>query len=299
MKKLTPRLFYVIVTCLFCVYLVSACSDRAEYRTNSAVGPLSANARNVLASENPDNIIKAALAFEEAGQFSSALSLYQQLYASDTLSSEALSITVRLGIARNYNNLGQKEKARQEFTDLYLTHPLDKNIETAYVGFLMYNGDISHAQKILSAAEQADTLTTTQKIQLGIVSEISGDQNKARLLWDSIYFMTPENSTVLEYLAISFALDKNYDASVDLLKSLLDNSETVVKARLTLANIYALSGQADAALAIAESVISYEEAQQKSGFYKILPKMSRREQASALLLGQIPAKVIRRLTGQQ
>ena len=61
--------------------LLAACASGPEKRVNKAEGPISARARNILASQNPEALLRVGLGFEQSGNLQGALNIYGQAMA--------------------------------------------------------------------------------------------------------------------------------------------------------------------------------------------------------------------------
>ena len=271
--------------------VIMGCTQGPAKRVNTPTGPLTATAKNRFVQEDPDALRRAALGFERGGQHSSALNLYLQLSAQYPNDRESA-----LGIARCLIALGQKREGTLRLESLYTEAPEDRQVRQALLDAYMKSVQIEKAETMLAPLVANESATQLELLQFGVLNEVLGRPLIARQIWDEVRGSDTGNVVASRYIAISFALDKEYETAVALLQGLLDNPETDSVGRETLSYIYALSGQTDAAIAIASSVLSAEEVDQRRTLFKLLPTLSRREQATGILLNRVSADTIRRLT---
>ena len=286
---MTPKNSAIFLT--LSLALLSACTDGPAKRVNTPTGPLTATAKNRLVKEDPASLKRAAAGFERSGQHSAALNLYLQLSAQYPDDRESA-----LGIARCLINLGQRTEGIARLEALYSADTTDRRARAALIDAYMKDVQIDKARSLLQPVVEGGYASLVEKLQYGVLLEVEGQPEQARLIWDEVRATAPKDPRATRYMAISFALDKEYDTSVALLQSLLDDPETDDMGRETLSYIYALSGQMKAALAIARSALSPREVDARTPLLELLPSLSRKEQATGILLDRVSAATIRRLT---
>lgn len=275
---------------LSCALFLSACASDPAGRTGRDSGPFSARAKNRLVEKDPAALRRTALGFENAGQCGAALSLYQQLLAVDPN-----DVASTRGLARCLAALGNSERGIAELEALYASSPTDAGIRSDLVGLYLKSMRLDDARALLSPLVEDGTPSILERLQYGIVLEILGAPEKARLIWDDVQQRAPGDLRAGRYLSMSFALDGSFDAAVALLQPLLDSPATAEKGRETLSYIYALSGQYQAALALARGVLTPQELDARRTMLKVLPRLSRADQASALFLNRISQDSMRAL----
>lgn len=278
---------FLLITMLF---FVTACSTGPERRTNSAAGPLGPAARNKMVQKSPEALLATAYGLERGGDLSAALALYSQLRAEYPDNKTAIQ-----GEARIFVLTGRGDVGINQLLQLHGLYPADQALQTDLVNSYIHLGYVERARDFLRGLQSGGILGDTQKVRLGVLEEVTGDAQRARLLWDEVQTSKPDNFETQQFLALSFALDGAYETATALLQQGLDRPSTAQDAKDMLAYIYALSGQWQTAEAIAQTVLSPEELAARRPVYQMLPRLRRAEQARAIMLGQITQEALETL----
>lgn len=284
-KILSTRI--TLAACLF----LAACASGPEKRTNNDQGPVSARARNVLASENPQGLVTVAEGFERTGNLEGAYNLYSQAIAA---APELLS--AKLGLARIYAKINEADRAKVVLESLEGDHGSDPEYILTSVEILTLLANYNQAEIVLEPLSSQANATAPILNMAGRLSQINGRPKRARDYFDRALGIQPGNSAVLRNLAISFAIDGQYESAVALLQRAMDSPLGATDAKRTLAYIYALSGQLKAANVIASSVVPQDEIQELSHIFRLLPRFTPAEQASVLMFDRVPVDALQRTT---
>lgn len=234
--------------------------------------------------------LRMARRFENAGDFSSALNMYLR-----ALRTAPENTTALLGVARIYGQAGGQAEAARYYKRILQLEPTNSEAATAIAGALIFEGEARQAitfvnQFLISAPPGTSTLYNI----LGIAHDLEGAHGEAQLAYAKGLNMAPDDSAITSNLALSFAVIGDYQTSIALLERVLGDSAKSDEqgrsiARQNLALVYALSGQLDAALDIARTVLSEEEVKINRTFYARLPDLGSSEKARAVFLGTLPA----------
>ncbi|WP_262691683.1 tetratricopeptide repeat protein [Kordiimonas aestuarii] len=278
-----------ISTCLLCLALAACTSGGPSKRATEDVGPLSAYARNNLATNNPEGLVKVGEGFEKAGDYAGAYVLYQQALAA---APELLS--ARIAVARIQTPLGKPEASVRALTILIREQPQSKSVRMALTEAQIAMSDYRSASETFRPLLDISQSPAAYDMA-GRLAYVGGDNQEARTYFDRALKLDPTNPEALQHLAFSYAIEGQFDSAVALLRKAMDRPDGQLPAQRSLAAIYALSGQRDAALHIAKSAMSAEEANSLRTYYQLLPRLSAKEQAEALMFDRIPKEAITRL----
>ncbi|WP_417457053.1 tetratricopeptide repeat protein [Kordiimonas sp.] len=273
--------------------LLTACaSGGPSKRATEDVGPVSVRARNSLATENPAGLVKVGEGFERAGNYAAAQALYQQ-----ALAAAPDLMAANVAVARILTPMGRPEESLRLLQALVEESPEATEARSALVDAYIANADYKSAlqtfQPLITSASSAEVYDTA-----GRLAYISGAPDGARIFFDKALKLEPENPSVLQHLALSYALDGAFESAVALIQKAMDRPSAQLPAQRSLAIIYALSGQTDAAMHIARGAMPLEEANNMRVFYQLLPKLQGEERAAAAMFGRIPTNAIEKLNGK-
>jgi len=262
--------------------LLCACAEGSGKYAKTSAGFLEPAARNRLSAGNPDAVTQTADGFARGGNLTAAKNLYEQVLAHHPDHAGA-----RRGLGVIALRSGDTIGGLSALEAVWRDNPDDITIRKTYVDSLVQAGKLDDARTVLRLARQDGVILVSERVQLGALEEVLGDAARARREWDMVQDLAPDSAEGRLFLALSFALDKNYETAVALVQPALETPETRREATSMLGNIYALSGQWETAISIMQTVFSGEEAEARRALYQVLPTLRRSEQARALLLGQI------------
>jgi len=269
--------------------VLTGCVASGERRATEDVGPVSAYARNTLAEENPAGLIRIGEGFERSGDFIGARKLYAQALAADPNLVEA-----EISYARASSMLGLNDEATAVLTLLLAKYPDNRQAKTTLA---QVHASAARNSAALLVLETLSDPTGRELMLMGQLSHVTGDDLKGQTRLAQALDLAPSDARVLEAAALSFALNGDYPASVGLLRRAMDQRSAAQTAQKSLAMVYALSGQRQAALRLARDVMSVDEVQKLEAFYRFLPRFSKQEQAAALFFNRVPTDTLKRLSG--
>jgi tetratricopeptide (TPR) repeat protein len=286
--KLTKILRIRIILLIFAVTM-TACSNSGEKRVNKGAGPLSAGARNEIARNSPEGLVRIGEGFERSGNLANALNLYEQALANDPGLVSALLAKGRIlsQSSKRDEGIAILETLRTQYPDLAIV------ILTLAQGY-SFGQDYDRAFDVINGLADTGNATLRSLDLAGMLSQTLGESTRARAYYDKALQIDRNDSSTISHLALSFALDGEYESAIALLQPLLNNPRVQAGAKKTLANIYALSGQKDAAKLIVQSLADQKEVKQQERFYQLLDTIDTREKAIALLFNVVPKSVLER-----
>lgn len=271
----------------FLAVLLSACSS--GYSTQ---GPFSAprgELRTDVAQLDDAAAVRMAQRFENAGDLSSALNMYQRALQKAPENTAAL-----LGMARIYGVVGRRAESARYYKRILQLQPKNAQAATAVAEDLIFKDRPQEAVRFIKRFMTAAPSTAALFNLLAIAHDLEGDHGDAQLAYAEGLGMSPDDGAITSNLALSFAVREDYQTAIALLERVLDEADLGDKegqsvARQNLALVYALSGQQEAALDIARTVLSTEEVEINRVFYARLPELSSRQKARAVFLGSLPS----------
>jgi tetratricopeptide (TPR) repeat protein len=273
----------------FALFILAACANQPERWTNKGSGPLSAGARNEIARNSPEGLVRVGEGFERSGNYTNALNLYDQALANDpTL------IAAKLAKGRVLSRGSRRPEGIAILNQLILEAPDNREAVIALTQAYSFAQDYTKAYSTIEPLAHSGEADQTLLNLAGTLAQVLGNPVEANLFYDRALQINPGNSDILSKLAISFALEREYESAIAVLQPLLNNSRGSQSAAKTLANIYALSGQIEAANAIIRSAGDPTEAKKQEKFHTLLSNMNRNEQAIALLFNVVPISVLER-----
>lgn len=284
------RCFKPLCTIAMSLTMLSACTAGPSKHANEGVGPVSVEARNNLASNNPEGLVKVGEGFERAGDYAGALALYEQ-----ALAAAPDLISAKIALARVLIPLGKASIAIAQLKTLLEQHPESREVRAEYVEALIANGQYVDASEAFAPLLGAGAARPEMLDLAGRLAFVGGEKEAARQYFDLGLQQNPIQGDLLNHLALSYAIDGEFETAVAILKKAMDRPEAQLSAQKSLASIYALSGQKDAALHIARGAMTTEEANSLRSFFELLPKLNAQEQAEALMFDRIPKSALERL----
>ncbi|UTW53925.1 lipopolysaccharide assembly protein LapB [Kordiimonas sp. SCSIO 12610] len=284
-KILSVRIIFTVF-----ILALTACSSGPERRTNNGAGPFSANARNEVARKSPEGLVRIGEGFERSGNLVNALNLYEQALANDPN-----LLTAKLAKGRILSQTSKRSEGISLLTTLVMEYPDLSVAKTTLAQAYAFGQEFEEAYAVIKPTAESGEATLPILALAGSLAQVLELDEKARVFYDKALQVDPKDSGTINNLAISFALSGEYESAIALLQPLLNNPRIKNIATKTLANIYALSGQLDAASVIIRSLVDPKEAKQQEGYFTLLDGISKREQAILLLFNVIPESVLKRI----
>ncbi|MBV1901026.1 MAG: tetratricopeptide repeat protein [Kordiimonadaceae bacterium] len=282
-KILTSRISIITLLMLG----VTSCGSGPDKRVSQGEGPFSARARNMLASENPEALLRVGLGFERSGNLQAALNIYGQAMAA-----APDMVAAQVAFARVTAAQGNPDRSIAMLTALMAQHPENASVRIGLANVYIRAGQFKAAGLFLEPILEKQTASAEVLDLAGRLAQVNGEKDKAREYLTLAMGKAPEQPAYLEHLALSFALSEEYPAAVALLQKSMDKISGLVSGKKSLAMIYALSGQYSAALQLANSAMQQEKVTSLKFLYRNLPHYNTREQAMAVMFNQVPKRLL-------
>jgi Flp pilus assembly protein TadD len=127
----------------------------------------------------------------------------------------------------------------------------------------------------------------------GLALDLMGRFPEAQRAYGDALKLDPKSNEILQRLAYSFAISGQYPTALSLLSQVADNPGGMQQVRNALATVYALSGQADQAMAIAGTGTKMVDAETaaRRPYYVALSRLDPVARARAVHIGVLPSTV--------
>jgi tetratricopeptide (TPR) repeat protein len=220
---------------------------------------------------------------EARGDVAAALQLYQAALAARPNDEAALRAA-----ANALMRMGFPAAAHDYLAALVRLRPNDAPARLALAAALNAREEPTAALEQLQAAEAAGAPPAPLWTQRGIAYDLSGDQAQAQQAYSRAINAAPGDFTIPLKLALSLAISTEYPAALQILQQWANNPAAVDQVRRTLAMVYALSGQTDFAVEIAQSVMAKDAAEAMRPFYARVAGLPPAQQALAGHFNRLP-----------
>lgn len=267
--------------------LVSACGAGPEKRVNTDEKPFSARARNTLATENPEGLLRVGQGFERSGNLQGALNIYGQ-----TMAAAPDLIEAQVGYARVMGALGAHDRSISMLTGLLEIYPNNQLVRITLANANIRAGQFKFATLLLEPILEVKTASPDLLDLGGRLAQVSGQTEKARKLFGRALDLLPNEPKFLRHMALSFALEGDYPAAVAMIQKSMDKSTGLISGKKDLALVYALSGQFSSAMQLARGAMSSEEVNTRRFVYRNIANWPPEHQAMAVLFDQFPKDLL-------
>lgn len=259
-----------VISPLLLVLLLSGC----EY--NGGAMPI--DAKNLLSGfEGPkttsinESQMEAAKNAEKNENFRQSAQIYQQV-----LEKEPESASVAFSLAESFRRGGEYDKAISIYDALLAKDANNIDAKEGKGLAFLAKGDFEKPVDLFDAVLRADTKRWKTLNGMGVLFVTRGLYPEAGQYFDEALKNSPDNSSILNNLALSQALTKQYDKSISTISKALSQGGLSQQQRkhidLNFALIYASAGKLDDAKKIAESYLSGALLSNNLGLYAHLAK---------------------------
>lgn len=175
-----------------------------------------------------------------------------------------------LAYANGLESLGQKDQALAIYRKLLDTDPGNAKLAGLYGRKLVAAGKSSDAIPVLEGAEQKGDTDWRVMSALGTAYDQAGQYQKAREQYAKALAADPQNFTVMNNLAMSYALEGNLkQAEAELRKAdALPRSRSEPRIRQNLALVVGLQGRFDEASKLAQEDLPPAQVQENMAYLK-------------------------------
>jgi Flp pilus assembly protein TadD len=233
--------------------------------------------------------LTVAHSFQDAGDYGSALRLYQQELTEHPKSVEAL-----VGMGELYAALHAYEPARQSFDAALAIAPQKDSVLSgrALIGkgqLLLAQNQAADAAQMFKKAAAASPENPRVYNSLGLAYDLMGQHEEAQVQYGNGLDRAPHDGALINNLALSFVLSKNYETAIRLLSNLVTAERSPAASRQNLALAYALSGDAASAENLLKLEMTPDQIKGRMFYFRRLQAVSAEDQTKALFLGIEPA----------
>ncbi len=283
------------VLILLLTFFITSCSaGKHPARTNNDEGIISAHARNVLAAENPEGLVRVAEGFEKSANYQGALNLYGQAMAANPNLSEA-----QIGYARVLLKTGQAGRALAMLKTVIEREPTSASAKMVLVNYYIKSEDYISAEKLVNEMIKEDQVSPEALFFKGQLDILAGDAEQGRTFFAKAIDLSPNNSDFLHALAYSYALEGDFKTAVSIIQQSFNKASGYESGRRALANVYALSGQVELALELLLGEFSVQEIERQRLYFKLLNVLDEREKRRAIYFSHFPKDAVARLQADQ
>ncbi len=218
-----------------------------------------------------------------AGDYATALRLYQQVLAENPADDEAFT-----GMGLVYSAFRAWGEARTCYQRALEINPDNVNAQAGLGQVLVIEGQAGEALKYLQSAAASDERNPQLSKALGIAYDLLGRHEDAQMEYGRGLDLVPGDASLMNNLALSFALSENYPTAIRLLSGLVSGDRMSDVSRQNLATVYALSDDPEAAERLLKLDLEPDQIKSRLYYFKRLRAADRETRTKALFLGVDP-----------
>lgn len=175
-----------------------------------------------------------------------------------------------LAYADGLESIGQKDQALDVYQNLVKADPANAKLAGVYGRKLVAAGKSQQAVPVLEGAEQQGDTDWRVMSALGTAYDQQGLYQKAREQYSKALSADPQNLSVMNNLAMSYALDGNLKEAERELRAAdaLPRSKSEPRIRQNLALVVGLQGRFDEATKLAQQDLPPEQVQENMAYLK-------------------------------
>ncbi|MGI9384958.1 MAG: tetratricopeptide repeat protein [Methyloligellaceae bacterium] len=180
-----------------------------------------------------------------------------------------------LNYARNLKALGSKNKALMVLSQAHRLNPSNREIAGEYGRMVLAQGNIKLAQRLLDKAAAGGGKADWKVLSAqGTILAKLGQHEKAQSLYVAALQQQPNASSVLNNLALSYAVSGKADDAEELLRRAVKNGRETSRMRQNLALVLGVQGKFDEAKKLAEVDLPQDQAQKNDIYLRDMVKTS-------------------------
>jgi len=212
-----------------------------------------------------DQALRVAERTNEAGDYATALKLFQDLQAEGLRTPEVMA-----GLGRSFAGLGMQARAEQSFRAALAQDPGDPALTYELAKTLYRQDRTAEAEVLFRQALTADPDLIRAYAALGATLDRQERYDEAQAVYAQGLQRDPTDLGLLNNLALSYALAGDYDSAIRLLTELVKDPSAGPQVRQNLALVYGLAGRFGAAAATASVDLTPEEVERNLAFYRMM-----------------------------
>ncbi len=195
-----------------------------------------------------------------------ATAYWGQQYAKDPKNPQ-----LALNYARNLRAIGDKKRAMAVLQNAQRLNPSNRELAAELGRVALENGRLKTAEKLLAhASNAADWKTLSAK---GALEAQRGNYKTAQRLFNQALEIVPGKTSVLNNLALAYALDGQAEKAEVLLRQVVDSGRATPKIRQNLALVLGLQGKFDEAREITAADLPVKLASANEAYMRKMLKL--------------------------
>jgi Flp pilus assembly protein TadD len=208
-------------------------------------------------------LLKSATASHNAHDYMSAVASYRTLYARDPT-----DVEVVLGLVRSLRYVGSLEPAIEIVDNAMARSPRESRLTSERGKLELARGKPEAALLFFASAIEQGAKDWQTFSASGIALDMLGRHGQARDRYTAALDLSPSNASVLNNLALSFALAGNIDRGIGILSHVAGEFGSSMQVRQNLALLYALRGDFSKAEDLARQDLGEDEALTNVEYFK-------------------------------
>lgn len=280
--------YRVLSKVLFSCFFLASCSSSSTITPSSVPSQSKKSERQKdfqFETQDPAALVRLAKGFKQSGDLVSALNLYGKASVSNPKLLEPW-----LGIIRLLQEINNPVGARKAIKDAQKHHPHDPDIAIIAAEIEIADDKATDAITILAPHMKRKDYRISNL--LGVASDMLGSPSIARNYYSTAFSYNPNAARLTDNLALSFSFYSDHKTAISILQKNLTNAQNRNTSVETLAVIYAMDNQLDAALSLARSILTDEEVSDNFSFYQALGKLPPKMRARAVFTRNIPTDAL-------
>ena len=231
-----------------------------------------------LAFSSP-SLMKMAESFRVSGDYTNAIRLYQR-----AANESPKHVTSRLALGQIYQRLGATDGAITYYRQVLELEPGNAEAELGLGQMLVSKNQSLEAVQYLEAAALKSPNNYRIYNSIGLAYDLEGLHEQAQNAYGRGLAKSPDHISLLNNLALSLSFESEYAPSIQLLSKAINLDYSQTTAQQNLIMVYAMSGEEEAARAMARTLMTPEEIEGNMKRYRWLASLSSKRRAQAIFL---------------
>ena len=206
-----------------------------------------------------------AVSAEKSHDYASAIGQYHQVYER-----EPTNIPALLGVARNMRYAGNPKEAIKELKVAILKLGDKPELLLELGKAQLAAAIVTDARETLEKYAEASRRDWQAHAVLAIVYDRLGRHEEAQKKYDEALRLSPGNVSVINNLALSYAISGDLGPAISVLKKLVDGENATPQTRQNLALLYAMQGELETAERLAAEDLTPEQVARNVAAFRIL-----------------------------
>lgn len=236
--------------------LLGACSASTDLLPSIAMKPSDTTTGATTSSDSPQTELQKATVY------------WGQEYAKNPA-----ELKPALNYAKDLKALGEKTKAMSVLQQAALIHGSDQELAGEYGRLALEMDQIGIANQMLTVADDPTKPDWRVISARGTVMAKQGKYDEAVPFYERALTLSPNNPTVMNNLAMAYAMTGDPKKAEGILRQALDAPGSTPKVRENLALVLGLQGRYDESKAIASGVLSTDTASANANYLQQMVRL--------------------------